>query len=146
SYIKVTADGLKTFDIDNIQSDLMNIKYSKQDYDRLTDLFLNSFKTQNKDKDFKLALTGGKDSRLIFAAMYSNTFNFTTFTNGFNDSPDVVIAKKISDMYNITHVTSSPKISEENTISVNIYNKIKGVMLSTSGLVYGYENVSLPGK
>lgn len=146
SYIKVNVDGIKISAIDDIQSNFLNVKYNKSDYDQLTDLFLNSFNTQNKDQEFKLALTGGKDSRLIFAAMNSNDFNFTTFTNGFSDSPDVVIAKKISELFNVSHVTSSPKISEENTINVNIYKKLKGVMLSTSGLVYGYENVSLPGK
>lgn len=146
SYIKVNETGVLIENIDDLYDNLLNIKYNKHDYDNLTDLFLNSFNTQNKDNEFKLALTGGKDSRLIFAAMNSNNFKMSTFTNGFLDSPDVIIAKKISEMYKINHNTYSPKISDENTINVNIYNRIKKVMFSTSGLVYGYENVSMPGK
>src|SRR5699024_3778024 len=63
-----------------------------------------------------------------------------------DDNPDVIIAKKIADMYGIDHKQTSPKISDENTISVNVYNKIKQVMLSTSGMVYGYENVGALGQ
>src|SRR5699024_4185601 len=80
---------------------------------------------------------------LIFAAMNSNKFDLSVFTNGFEDNPDVVIAKKIATMYDIKHKTTSPKIPDENTISINIYKKIKKVMLATSGMVYGYENVGL---
>src|SRR5699024_813189 len=63
-----------------------------------------------------------------------------------DDNPDVIIAKKIADMYGIDHKQTSPKISDENTISVNVYNKIKQVMLSTSGMVYGYENIGALGQ
>lgn len=146
SHIMVNKDGIKINEIDDLYSNLLNKEYTKTDYDNLTDLFINSFNTQPKDKKYKLALTGGKDSRLIFAAMNSNDFDLSVFTNGFDDNPDVVIAKKIAEMYNLQHRSTSPKISEENTITVNIYNKIKRVMLATSGMVYGYENVGALGK
>lgn len=146
SHIKVDENGLEINEIDNLYSNLLNKEYGKSDYDDLTDLFINAFNTQPKDKEFRLALTGGKDSRLIFAAMNSNNFDLSVFTNGFDDNPDVVIAKRIADMYELEHRSTSPKISEENTISVNIYSKIKRVMLATSGMVYGYENVGSLGK
>lgn len=145
SHIVIDKEGLKITEIDDLYSNLLNKAYTKSDYDNLTDLFINGFKTQSNDKQFKLALTGGKDSRLIFAAMNSNNFDLSVYTNGFKDNPDVVIAKKIADIYDIEHRSTSPKISEENTISVNIYKKIKRVMLATSGMVYGYENVGALG-
>ena len=146
NHIIVNQNGLHTHELDDIYSNLLDLEYSKKDYDNLTDTFLNAFNTQNKDKKFNLALTGGKDSRLIFAAMNSKNFNLSVFTNGFDDNPDVVIAKKIANMYEINHKVTGPKISDENTIKVNIYQKIKRVMLATSGLVYGYENVGALGK
>lgn len=146
SHIKIDENGLIINEIDDLYTNLLNKEYSISDYDDLTDLFINAFNTQPKDKEFKLALTGGKDSRLIFAAMNTNNFDLSVFTNGFDDNPDVVIAKRIADMYKLEHRSASPKISDENTITVNIYNKIKRVMLATSGMVYGYENVGALSK
>src|SRR5699024_10365191 len=146
SFIRIDENGLSVQNIDNLYENLLNTDYTDSDYDQLTETFLNAFNTQSKDKPFNLALTGGKDSRLIFAAMNSNNFDMSVFTNGFDDNTDVIIAKKIADMYGIDHKQTSPKISDENTISVNVYNKIKQVMLSTSGMVYGYENVGALGQ
>lgn len=143
SHIVINKSGVHIDQIDESYSNLLNTKYSKSDYDTLTDTFINGFNTQGKKDEFKMALTGGKDSRLIFAAMNSNKFDLSVFTNGFEDNPDVIIAKKIATMYDIKHKTTSPKISDENTISINIYKKIKKVMLATSGMVYGYEKVGL---
>lgn len=146
SFIKISNDKLYVTEIDDIYSNILNPDNDDNDYDKLTEIFMDSFNTQKDNNLYNLALTGGKDSRLIFAAMKANNFDMTLFTNGFEDNPDVIIAKKISEIYDIKHKTISPKISKENTISVNIYNKIKNVMLSTSGMVYGYENISLPGQ
>src|SRR5699024_109708 len=95
SWIHISKDGLKVSNIDDLYENLLDVSYTNLDYDQLTDTFLNAFNTQEKNKHYNLALTGGKDSRLIFAAMNSNNFNMSVFTNGFDDNPDVIIAKKI---------------------------------------------------
>src|SRR5699024_8083452 len=132
SRVEINESGVEIEQLDDIFINLLDTDFSDKDFDDLTNDFLDAFNTQPNNRRFRMALTGGKDSRLIFAAMNSNNFELETFTNGFSDNPDVEIGRRISELYDIPHNIKSPKISEENTITVNLYKKIKTVMMSTS--------------
>ena len=60
-------------------------------------------------ENYVCQLTGGLDSRSVFAALVSSGFapRFTTYTYGVAESPDMVIAGQLSAQYGITQSTFS---------------------------------------
>lgn len=57
----------------------------------------------------RIALTGGRDSRLLVAAAVNREdLALTTSTAGMPDDPDVVIASQIADLIGVEHVVQAP--------------------------------------
>lgn len=54
----------------------------------------------------RLALSGGRDSRLMAAVLHAAGVPFTARTHGFADSPDVVLATRIADALGVEHVVA----------------------------------------
>jgi hypothetical protein len=69
-----------------------------------------SYFPQIEDNTFVLGLSGGLDSRLLFALLYSKGVNFKTFTFGEEDDPDVKIAKAVSAEYKIPCIHVKPEL------------------------------------
>lgn len=71
-------------------------------YDELTEIFLDTIRSfGDLGKLIKLGLSGGRDSRLVAAALKHVGADFTTSTHGLPDDPNVILAKKVADVLDI---------------------------------------------
>ncbi|GAA2869634.1 hypothetical protein GCM10010517_29690 [Streptosporangium fragile] len=60
-----------------------------------------------------LALTGGRDSRLIAAVLHAAGVPFRATTNGLDTHPDVIIARRIAGVLGIEHTVIPPARAEK---------------------------------
>lgn len=141
SYITVKSNKVFIETIDSFEQDLYSIKPTKSDYDDLTQVFLNSFSYLKKTNvELSTGLTGGKDSRIIVAAMKHLGINFNAHTNGFDSNPDVIVAKKIAHKLNLNHKINIP-IVNNNQMNLDLYRRTVNAIKNTEGLLYSYENI-----
>lgn len=116
---------------------------TEETYDDITNIFMETFKGLPKQGTLNLSLSGRKDSRLIIAALTQQNINFKTYTDGIELSPDVVIAKQVSDLLGIEHKTIQPVEDDKDYLNVNLSDRINNTIRLYEGLLYGYENTPL---
>jgi Asparagine synthase len=89
----------------------------------------------------QLSLTGGKDSRLIAAALVKAGVPVTAATHGFADHPDVVVAAEIARRLGIEHVVRTPTAPGQR---VDVLGRIRATVLVADGMLSAFENVGRP--
>jgi hypothetical protein len=89
----------------------------------------------------QLSLTGGKDSRLIAAALVKASVPVTAVTHGFADHPDVVVAAEIARRLGIEHVVRTPTAPGQR---VDVLGRIRATVLVADGMLSAFENVGRP--
>lgn len=130
--------------IDNTLNNLYSIKPNHEFYDEITDDYINSFKPLlNHDQQFSLGLTGGKDSRLIVAALNNLGVDLQLFTNGYEDTPDVIVAKNIASILNKEHITRNPSKNNSEFIIEDIGIRAKNMIQNSDGMLFAYEGMSV---
>lgn len=142
SKFEIIDDRIKIKPIDNFENDMYSEVPNKKYFDEITDLFLDSFKFLKKsEKTYTLGLTGGKDSRLIVSAMNKLGLDINTVTNGYEDTPDVIIAKEIAGMLDLPHQVKMPSKGDP-CVNVNFYSRTSNIIKHCEGMLYSYENIS----
>ena len=89
----------------------------------------------------QLSLTGGKDSRLIAAALVKAGVPVVARTHGFDDHPDVVVAAEIARRLGIEHVVRTPTAPGQR---VDVLARIRATVLVADGMLSAFENVGRP--
>jgi hypothetical protein len=89
----------------------------------------------------ELSLTGGKDSRLIAAALVTAGVPVVARTHGFGDHPDVVVAAEIARRLGIEHVVRTPAAPGQ---EVDVLARIRATVLVADGMLSAFENVGRP--
>ena len=89
----------------------------------------------------ELSLTGGKDSRLIAAALVAAGVPVVARTHGFPDHPDVVVAAEIARRLGIEHVVRTPAAPGQ---QVDVLGRIRATVLVADGMLSAFENVGRP--
>jgi Asparagine synthase len=89
----------------------------------------------------QLSLTGGKDSRLIAAALVKAGVPVTAVTHGFADHPDVVVAAEIARRLGIEHLVRTPTAPGQR---VDVLGRIRATVLVADGMLSAFENVGRP--
>jgi hypothetical protein len=89
----------------------------------------------------QLSLTGGKDSRLIAAALVAAGVPVTAHTHGFADHPDVVVAAEVARCLGIEHVVRVPAAPGQ---QVDVLTRIRATVLVADGMLSAFENVGRP--
>ena len=89
----------------------------------------------------QLSLTGGKDSRLIAAALVKAGVPVIGVTHGFADHPDVVVAAEIARRLGIGHVVRTPTAPGQR---VDVLGRIRATVLVADGMLSAFENVGRP--
>jgi len=89
----------------------------------------------------QLSLTGGKDSRLIAAALVKAGVPVVAKTHGFGDHPDVVVATEIARRLGIEHVVRTPAAPGQR---VDVLARIRATVLVADGMLSAFENVGRP--
>jgi hypothetical protein len=108
---KIESHVLKNWD------DLVNIIQNFQEENEPTH-YLNTALNESFSKQEKiLTLTGGFDSRLLFAGMLKNKHSFKTITWGVKDNLQTKVASELSSQYQINHIDMVLNETFESTIS-----------------------------
>ena len=89
----------------------------------------------------ELSLTGGKDSRLIAAALAAAGVPVVARTHGFPDHPDVVVAAEIARRLGIEHLVRTPAAPGQ---QVDVLGRIRATVLVADGMLSAFENVGRP--
>jgi hypothetical protein len=89
----------------------------------------------------ELSLTGGKDSRLIAAALVRAGVPVLARTHGFADHPDVVVAAEIARRLGIEHLVRTPAAPGQ---QVDVLGRIRATVLVADGMLSAFENVGRP--
>jgi len=89
----------------------------------------------------EVSLTGGKDSRLVIAAMIAAGVPVRARTHGFPDHPDVVIAAEIARRLGVEHEVRMPAAPGE---EIDVLGRIRATVLVADGMLSAFENVGRP--
>jgi asparagine synthase (glutamine-hydrolysing) len=89
----------------------------------------------------ELSLTGGKDSRLVAAALVKAGVPVRGRTHGFDDHPDVVIAAEVARVLGIEHEVRVPAAPGQ---QVDVLGRIRATVLVADGMLSAFENVGRP--
>jgi|SRR5271165_624337 len=94
----------------------------------------------------ELSLTGGKDSRLIAAALTAARVPFRARTHGFTSHPDVIVATMIADKLGIEHVVTEPRAAapERAPDEADVLARLRSAVLVSDGMLSAFENVGRP--
>jgi hypothetical protein len=89
----------------------------------------------------QLSLTGGKDSRLVAAALVAAGVPVQARTHGFAGHPDVVLAAQIADRLGIEHTVVAPAAPGQ---QIDVAARIRATVLVADGMLSAFENVGRP--
>ena len=94
----------------------------------------------------ELSLTGGKDSRLIAAALTAAKVPFQARTHGSARHPDVVIAAMIAERLGVEHVVTEPKPPGTGPVpdEASVIHRLRSAVLVSDGMLSAFENVGWP--
>jgi len=100
----------------------------------------------------ELSLTGGKDSRLIAAALTAAKVPFRARTHGFATHPDVVVAAMIAARLGVEHVITEPKPPGAGQArgggrvpdQAAVLGRLRSAVLVSDGMLSAYENIGTP--
>src|ERR1700722_13093855 len=83
----------------------------------------------------ELSLTGGKDSRLIAAALTAAQVPFRARTHGFASHPDVIVAGMIARLLGIEHVITEPRpvAPEQAPDEADLLGRLRSAVLVSDG-------------
>jgi len=88
----------------------------------------------------ELSLTGGKDSRLIAAALTAADVSFRARTHGFAHHPDVVIAGMIAERLGLEHIVTEPAVPGTPD-PADVLGRLRSAVLVSDGMLSAFENV-----
>ena len=88
----------------------------------------------------ELSLTGGKDSRLVAAALTAAGVPFRARTHGFANHPDVVIAGMIADRLGVEHTVTEPR-PPGTPDEADVLGRLRSTVLVSDGMLSAFENV-----
>jgi hypothetical protein len=89
----------------------------------------------------ELSLTGGKDSRLVAAALAAAGVEFRTRTHGFPDHPDVQVAAKVAARLGVEHVVATPVAPGDRADPLR---RLRAAVLVGDGMISAFENIGYP--
>jgi asparagine synthetase B (glutamine-hydrolysing) len=96
----------------------------------------------------ELSLTGGKDSRLIAAALATAGVPVRARTYGFPDHPDVVLAAQVAWELGLPHEVAEPKTAGDGDApavqEVDVLARLRATVLVADGMLSAFENVGRP--
>jgi hypothetical protein len=94
----------------------------------------------------ELSLTGGKDSRLIAAALTAAGVPFRARTHGFASHPDVIVAALISERLGLEHTVTEPRPAATGLApdQAEVLSRLRSAVLMSDGMLSAFENVGRP--
>ena len=96
-----------------------------------------------RDSVVEADLTGGKDSRLIAAALTAAKVPFLARTHGAAGHPDVVTASAVAARLGVSHHVTAPAPAGAMTAAA-VLARVRGAGLVADGMLSAFENTSRP--
>ncbi|MFD9940126.1 asparagine synthase-related protein [Nonomuraea sp. NPDC059023] len=91
----------------------------------------------------RVTLTGGRDSRLIAALLHGAGIPFRASTSGFDDHPDVVVARQVAAALGVEHEVTAPALTTANELSVvHPADRVHHILRACEGMLSAYENIT----
>lgn len=99
---------------------------------------------QSLDEPVTLALSGGRDSRLIASALHSAGIDFHAVTRGEPDDPDVVLATEVANRLRIDHEVAprDSVVTESTRLVENPWNRAIRVADITEAATSAWDDIS----
>ncbi|GAA2089002.1 asparagine synthase-related protein [Actinomadura alba] len=95
------------------------------------------------DRPVQLALSGGRDSRLIAAALSAQDIPFVGATHGFADHPDVVLSKRVADALGAEWMCDFTERRDDDTVEVrHPVLRAHDIVRMCEGMNSAYERVN----
>jgi hypothetical protein len=91
----------------------------------------------------QLSLTGGKDSRLVAAALAAAGVRFTARTHGFATHPDVIVAGLIARHLGVEHTVTEPA-APGSPDEADVLARLRVTVLVSDGMLSAFENTGRP--
>jgi Asparagine synthase len=91
----------------------------------------------------RLSLTGGKDSRLVAAALTAAQVPFQARTHGFAGHPDVIVASLIASRLGLEHTVTEPA-APGTPGEADVLARLRATVLVSDGMLSAFENVGQP--
>jgi hypothetical protein len=88
----------------------------------------------------RLSLTGGKDSRLVAAALTAARIPFLARTHGFASHPDVIVAGLIASRLGFGHTVTEPAAAGTPG-GADVLSRLRAAVLVSDGMLSAFENV-----
>ena len=94
----------------------------------------------------ELSLTGGKDSRLVAAALTAARVPFLARTHGFAAHPDVVVAGLIASRLGLAHTVTPPRPPGEpgESDEADVLRRLRAAVVVSDGMLSAFENLGWP--
>ncbi len=92
------------------------------------------------DPPAELSLTGGKDSRLVAAALAAVRVPFRARTHGFAGHPDVVVAGLIAATLGVEHTVTRPRPPGAPD-EADVLGRLRAAVLVSDGMLSAFENL-----
>jgi hypothetical protein len=92
------------------------------------------------DPPAELSLTGGKDSRLVAAALAAARVPFRACTHGFAGHPDVVVAGLIAAKLGVEHTVTRPRPPGAPD-EADVLGRLRAAVLVSDGMLSAFENL-----
>jgi Asparagine synthase len=94
----------------------------------------------------ELSLTGGKDSRLIAAALAAAGVPFRARTHGFASHPDVIVARMIAERLGLEHTVTEPRAAAASQgpkapDQAEMLARLRSAVLVSDGMLSAFENI-----
>ncbi|MFD0803955.1 asparagine synthase-related protein, partial [Streptomonospora algeriensis] len=98
------------------------------------------------DEAVSLSLTGGRDSRLVAAVLHAAGIPFRATTRGFDDHPDVILARRICERLGVAdHQVTAPERDGDDAVLVeHPLPRTTRLLRMTEGMNSAFENVIAP--
>lgn len=146
SEIVMTPSGISISSIENLKDQYFSQSLTNQLCDEFTQELLDATKRiKNLYTAAKIGLTGGKDSRMMILAMKKIGAEFSAETGGYDDSPDVIVARRIASMLGIEHTVYNNTVSSNGIMEQDILGRTQKVLFASDCSLYGFEGCASTG-
>mgnify|MGYP001297334731 CR=1 FL=1 len=110
-------------------------------YDEIAQEFINGLKAfKGFSNEFRINLTGGKDSRVIAAFCKEAGLDFTTITSGGPEDRDVIVAKEVAEILGVEHRSTPKKKISDEIPKVDIFELLKRQVIQSDGSSNFYDS------
>lgn len=142
SEIRADKDGIRVSRIDDFDSQFGLTQPDNHYYDELAERLTRNVAGFGGNP-IVCSLTGGKDSRIVAAALHNAGVDFSTVTAGFPRHPDVLIARRLSEELGVEHkawALALNKRDQEEVIELDVFERTTKSLFAHDGMVYAYHS------